>query len=51
MGEMRKTWAKYDEDQRRGFSEEDIWHEMRHLGCSYEQAINGLIQAEQELDD
>lgn len=35
----------------RKFSQEDIWHEQRALGCSEEQAIRSLQEAEARLDD
>lgn len=34
-----------------GFTQEDIWHEQRALGCSEEQAIRSLQEAEARLDD
>lgn len=34
-----------------GFSLEDIWHEMRHLGCNEEQALRSLKEAEARLHD
>ena len=40
-----------DPDPRHGFSEDDIWHEMRHLGCDEQQAIKSLTDAEARLDD
>lgn len=34
-----------------GFSQEDIWHEQRALGCSEEQAIRSLTEAESCIND
>jgi hypothetical protein len=34
-----------------GFSQEDIWHEQRALGCTEAQAIRSLQEAEARLDD
>lgn len=35
----------------RSFSQEDIDHEMRALGCTEEQAIRSLTAAEEALED
>lgn len=34
-----------------GFSQEDIWHEMRAIGGDERQAIRSLIEHEARLDD
>lgn len=34
-----------------GFSQEDIWHEMRALGCDEQQAIRSLTEQEDRRDD
>jgi hypothetical protein len=34
-----------------GFSQEDIWHEMRAIGGDERQAIYSLIEADKRLDD
>lgn len=36
---------------RHGFSQEDVWHEMRAIGGNEQQAIRSLIEAEARLDD
>lgn len=34
-----------------GFSQDDIWHEMRALGCNEQQAIRSLQNQADALDD
>lgn len=34
-----------------GFTREEIWHEQRALGCTEEQAVRSLRDAEARLDD
>lgn len=34
-----------------GFSQEDVWHEMRALGCDERQAVRSLNEAHARLDD
>lgn len=34
-----------------GFSQDDIWHEQRALGCTEAQAIRSLQEAQARLDD
>lgn len=49
---MPSPTAKPNEPQpTHGFPQEDIWHEMRHLGCNEQQAIRSLTEAEARLDD
>lgn len=38
-------------DRFNGFSEEDVWHEMRVLGCDEAQAVRSLTEAHERLDD
>lgn len=37
--------------QNHSFSQEDIWHEMRALGCDERQAIRSLLDAEDRMED
>lgn len=46
-----KTFAPHKALPGHGFSQEDIWHEQRALGCTEAQAIRRLQEAEARLDD
>jgi len=49
--ENPKSWAQWDKANNHGFSQEDIWHEMRAIGGDERQAIRSLIEADKRLDD